>query len=355
MGNGKPGVDHVTNLEDQRPERWDRREFVKTLGALAGSAGLLGYDLRPAAAEPPPEIKKIRLVRTIAICLAPQYLAEQLLRLEGFTDVQYIEQIPGGTLVDILEKGQADLTQEAAPALVYAMDRHPSLVVLAGIHAGCFELFGNDRVQAVRDLKGKRVGVYALGGADYVMLSSMLAYVGLDPRKDVDWAPDDKFGDAMRRFIEGRVDAFMGFAPQPQELRAKKIGRVIVDTAQDRPWSDYFCCALVANRDFVTNYPIATKRALRALLKATDICAREPERAARYMLEKGYEPRYEIGLEVLKSLPYDRWRTASPEDTLRFHALRLHEVGMIKSSPQKLIAQSTNWRFLNELKRELKA
>jgi NitT/TauT family transport system substrate-binding protein len=73
------------------------------------------------------------------------------------------------------------------------------------------------------------------------------------------------------------------------------------------------------------------------------------------MAEKGYEPRYQLGLEVLKGLPYDRWRTASPEDTLRFHALRLHEVGMIKSSPQKLIAQGTDWRFLNELKKELRA
>ena len=49
-----------------------------------------------------------------------------------------------------------------------------------------------------------------------------------------------------------------------------------------------------------------------------------------------------------KSREYD------PADTMRFYALRLHEAGMIKSSPQKLLAQATDWRFLNELKRELK-
>ena len=95
--------------------------------------------------------------------------------------------------------------------------------------------------------------------------------------------------------------------------------------------------------------------ALRAYLKAADICAQEPERVARFLAAKGYDPRYEIGLDVLKSLPYRRWRDANPEDTLRFLALRLHEVGMIKSTPQKLIAQGTDWRFLNELKKELKA
>jgi hypothetical protein len=53
--------------------------------------------------------------------------------------------------------------------------------------------------------------------------------------------------------------------------------------------------------------------------------------------------------------PYDRWREYNPEDTIRFFALRLHEIGMIRSSPQKIIAGGTDWRFLNELKRELKA
>ena len=79
------------------------------------------------------------------------------------------------------------------------------------------------------------------------------------------------------------------------------------------------------------------------------------ERAARYIVNKGYEKEYEVALRTVKLLPYRLWRDANPEDTLRFHALRLHEVGMIKSTPQKPIAQGTDWRFLNELKRELKA
>ncbi len=67
-----------------------------------------------------------------------------------------------------------------------------------------------------------------------------------------------------------------------------------------------------------------------------------------------YETRYPIGLEVMKRSLYTRWREANPEDTLRFHALRLREAGMVKSSPQKLIAQGSDWRFLTELKKELK-
>jgi NitT/TauT family transport system substrate-binding protein len=240
------------------------------------------------------------------------------------------------------------------PGTIPVLDARQPIVVLSGVHTGCYELFGNERVRSIRDLKGKKVSVYALGGGDHILISSMLAYVGIDPRKDINWVVPEAYGDTMRLFVEGEVDAFLGFAPQPQELRAKKIGRVIVNTGQDRPWSEYFCCAVTANRDFATRYPVATKRALRAFLKAADICALEPERAARLLVEKGYEARYELALEVLKGLPYRRWREANPEDTLRFHMLRLHEVGIVKTNPTKLIAQGTDWRFLNELKKELK-
>jgi NitT/TauT family transport system substrate-binding protein len=99
---------------------------------------------------------------------------------------------------------------------------------------------------------------------------------------------------------------------------------------------------------------VATKRALRALLKAADVCALQPERAARILVGKAYTERYDVALQVMRELPYGKWREYDPEDTLRFYALRLHEAGMLKSSPQKLIAQGTDWRFLNELRRELK-
>jgi len=130
---------------------------------------------------------------------------------------------------------------------------------------------------------------------------------------------------------------------------------VILDTAHDRPWEQYYCCMITVRTDFVRRYPIATKRAVRAILKAADICTSDPERAAKHLVGRGFYPRYETALDVVKSLSYNRWRTHDPEDALRFYGLRLHEVGMIKTSPQKLIAQGTDWRFLNELKKELKA
>jgi len=110
-----------------------------------------------------------------------------------------------------------------------------------------------------------------------------------------------------------------------------------------------------ANREFVRNYPIATKRVLRAILKAADLCATEPARVAQQLVERGFTDRYDYTVQALREIPYDKWREYDAEDTVRFYSLRLHEMGMIKSSPQKIIADGTDWRFLNELKRELKA
>jgi NitT/TauT family transport system substrate-binding protein len=158
----------------------------------------------------------------------------------------------------------------------------------------------------------------------------------------------------MQLLAQGKVDAFLGFPPQPQQVRAKKIGHVVVNSMMDRPWSQYFCCTFNGNREFVRKYPVATKRVTRAILKATDICAREPARTARFLVDKGYTDNYDYALQTLKDIPYGKWREYDPEDTIRFYALRLHEAGMIKNSPQKIIAQGTDWKFLTELKKEMK-
>ena len=112
---------------------------------------------------------------------------------------------------------------------------------------------------------------------------------------------------------------------------------------------------LAGRTDYVRKYPVATKCVLRAILKAADFCASEPARAAQLIVDRGFAPRYDYALQTLGELPYDRWRDYDPEDTVRFYALRLHEARLLKSSPQKIIADGTDWRFANELKRELKA
>jgi NitT/TauT family transport system substrate-binding protein len=341
-----------------------RRAFLsRTIGAAA-----VGVVVGPrlAAAEPPPETTRLRLIRTGSICWAPQYLADDLLRSEGFTEVSYID-MPTGAVSPYLLSGKADLSLNFVGPNIIRVDAGDPVVFLAGVHVGCFEVVATETIRRIRDLKGKTAAVASLNGAEHVFFASILANVGLDPRRDVRWitpasepAPPGtsrgRYGneDSQRLFVEGKAEAFLGFPPQPQELRAQKIGRVLVNSATDRPWSQYFCCLATASKEFVHKHPVAVKRALRAILKSADLCALDPPRAARALVDKGYTPRYDYALQVMKELPYGKWREYDPEDTIRFYALRLHEGGMIKANPQRIISQAADWRFLNELKKELK-
>jgi NitT/TauT family transport system substrate-binding protein len=160
--------------------------------------------------------------------------------------------------------------------------------------------------------------------------------------------------EAMQLLAAGQIDALVGSPPVPQELRARRIGHVVVNSTIDRPWAQYFCCVITGSQEFVRQHPVATKRALRAMLKATDLCALEPDRSARLLVEKGFTERYDYALQTMQEIPYHHWREYDPEDTVRFYALRLHGISLIKSTPQKIIAQGTDWRFFNELKKELK-
>jgi NitT/TauT family transport system substrate-binding protein len=324
-----------------------RRDFLQQLAALT-AGGALGLS-REAAAEPPPETTTIRLNGYMVACVAPLFVADALLRAEGFRHVEYTAPIAE---MAVGEKVDFDLFA-IAPVLT-ALDAGQRIVTLAGIHLGCYELFGRGDVRGIRDLKGRTVPVDGLGNAQHALLSSMIAYVGLNPRTDIKWAIR-KPPHGMAMFADGEADAYLAYPPEPYVLRARGVGKVIVNTATDKPWSHYVCCMLITHRDFALRHPIATKRAMRAILRAADLCASDPAGSAREIVDKGVTDNYDYALETLREMKFDAWRSYDPEDAMRFHAVRLHDVGLIKTDPNKLIAQGTDWRFLNELRREMKA
>jgi NitT/TauT family transport system substrate-binding protein len=323
-----------------------RRDFLAS-ASLAAAASVFGTR-RSLADEPPPETTTIRLTRTLGICGAPGFTAGPLLRAEGFTDV-YISEPP----FDAVARGEIDFDFIDAPTIVSMLASGATITALAGIHSGCFELFAYEPIGTISDLKGKKFGIPELGSSPHLFLAMMAAHVGLDPQKDINWIVSPTRY-SIELFATREVDAFLAFPPEPQELRARNIGRVILNTGRDQPWSQYFCCMLVGNREFVRAHPIATKRVMRAVLKAADLCITEPKRVAQRMVDGGFTERYDYALQTLTELNYASWREFDPEDSVRFFALRLNEVKMISSSPNKIIADGTDWRFLNELKRELK-
>jgi NitT/TauT family transport system substrate-binding protein len=183
-----------------------RRRFLATL-SLSGVAGLVRAP-RALAVEKPLETTSVRLMRSPSICLAPQYVAEELLRAEGFSGIHYVDAASSAEFNEAIASGKADFTLHYASPLVSAIDAGGAITVLAGVHVGCLELFGNEEVRRIPDLKGKTVGVPALRSSEHLFISVMAAHIGLDPVGDIRWISSQSPKPA-ELFADGKIDAFL--------------------------------------------------------------------------------------------------------------------------------------------------
>lgn len=334
----------------------NRREFIgkMAVGSAAAYYGL-HYDMS-FAAEPPPETTTVRFQQLKSPCWVPQMVAEPLLREEGFTDIQYIEHKKIGQGEEDILAGRVDFTADFTANSLMELAPGDPIDFISGLHVGCYSLIGSDRIKSVLDLKGKKVWAWKIGTSlPNVFFKALIAYVGLDPDNDVEYVEVPK-DEAIEMFKRGEIDAFMSFPPGPQQLRAAGIGHTLVDTNVDRPWSQYFCCMILGRRDFIRNNPIATRKVIRSILRANDLVSQDPEMAAQLLVDRKLRKAddQEFMAQAFREIPYDKWRHYSPEDTIRFWALRLKELGIIKHSPQEYISKNTDWSHLASLKGELK-
>src|SRR5690348_3092514 len=147
-----------------------RRGFLGN-AVSAGAAGLVGLQAvglpggtEPVITEPAPEVTAIRFDKLPITCIAPQYIAEDLLHSEGFSRVDYVDFAERSSLgAQALAEGRMDWTIEFAPNLLSVLDTGAPITIVAGVHVGCFELIAHNYVQSITDLKGRTVGASRYG------------------------------------------------------------------------------------------------------------------------------------------------------------------------------------------------
>jgi NitT/TauT family transport system substrate-binding protein len=359
-------------LSGERPLSTRRQLLLRTLGtgaAIVGGSALAACARQSEAATL--ETTTVRIVYPVD-CDPGLVLAERYLLKEGFTDVQFVN--AQFTTRGWITKNLADFACAHSEFAVGAIADGLPLRVLSGLHSGCLELWVRDGITAVRDLRGRRISVRVKDIADmfYAWFAILLGGIGIT-LKDVDFVeaggPDDYPG-MIGAFVEGRADAVLAGGPQGPFLKRllKRPGHVILETMTETPWSQYFCCNLVANRDWAQQNPVATKAVTRALLRATDAAASDHARAARDAVALIAARSKEIGgpaasgnfedesivTETMAMCTYN-WRELDPEDTLRFFALQLANVGLITSTPQQIIARGSDFAYMRQWKSESKS
>ena len=152
----------------------------------------------------------VRLVNDRSICIAPEYVAEELLRAEGFTDIRY-DEAPGSQQVDALLRGDLDFANFFPGGNIPQIDAGVPIVVLAAHSCRLLRTIRQGGYRHIVDLKGKTIGLRV---TPVGVLTLMAAEVGLDPTKDIYWVTGaDRGTDPLELFVQGKIDAFPRVSP----------------------------------------------------------------------------------------------------------------------------------------------
>ena len=337
-----------------------RRAAIRGLGLAGlglGAATVLGCgggsEDKPKV-EPPPEVTALRMPLSTPLCETAMFLAEKYLAEEGFTEVKFIPYQAPTVPWMLVSSGEADFGVDNLSLLLRADVGEP-LTFLAGFHTGCGAWVGNDSIKSAADFKGRTIGVGGtdpLVNFDYLATLMFLANAGLNPARDVTFVTrPGPLAQLTPPFDEGKFDGFWAGLPVLYQARAAKLGHEISNMMMDKPWSENYCCGVGANRNFVQKNPVATKRALRALMKASDEAESQPTAAARYVVDKGYRPNYDDVVQSFKEMGHNRWREMDHAASARFWLRSLQAAGLLKGAPEKVISDGVNLSFINELRK----
>jgi len=288
-----------------------------------------------------------------AACDAPIMAAERYLRDEGFTDVQIVDS--GG--VAALAAGKLDLAIMFPPSMVNAIQTGNRVVALGGIHPGCAEIWGQQGVGSLKDLRGKTIVVRskALSELGYSYTAVVLKQAGVDP-KDVNFVMQAD-ADPVKLYLDGKNDAVFVATTSAAALKVNPAnkGHVIHSQVMDEPWAHLDCCILVTTQDWFRANPIAAKRAVRAIYRAADALPADRADAVKLATDKGLfggPTNFALVREAANMVPV-AWRDSDPDKSVRFFAPLLTDTGLMKITLDDLL-KTVDLRILRELKTELK-
>ena len=234
---------------------------------------------------------------------------------------------------DVLALGGFDITHHLVMYFLKPVEQGLDVRFTGGIHRGCLRVQApaNGKIQSVADLRGKRIGVPGMGTPPFIFANRVLGAHGIDAGKEITWRvfPAGELGLALDK---GEVDAVADSEPIGSLLFAQGKVQNIADQANDAPYKDEYCCAVIVNGKFLKANPRAAAAGTRALLKAAKWVEANPAAAARLSVEKGYlASNPELNTVAISHLRYVP-SVSGAEAAVRSAAAEMKVAGMLNAS-----------------------
>lgn len=232
---------------------------------------------------------KVRIGYVGITCEAPIFSAVEngFFKEEGL-DVKMVK-CEWANYKDVLALGGFDITHHLVMYFLKPIEQGLDVKFTGGIHRGCLRVQAgkNSSINSITDLRGKRIGVPGMGTPPFIFANRVLGAHGIDPSKEIQWRvfPAGELGLALDK---GEIDAIADSEPIGSLLIAEGKVKNVADQAQDAPYKDEYCCAVIVNGKFLRMNPKAAAAATRALLKGAKWVEANPAAAARLSVEKGY-------------------------------------------------------------------
>lgn len=276
--------------------------------------------------------KKVTISYAGGTCEAPVFAAYH----KGFFEEE-------GLNVELVQAGFDELKQGLATGKVDAalaniawfkpIEQGMSLKLTAGIHTGCIKAVipPDSDIKSFADLKGKTIGVDAIGGGPQIALSAKLREEGLDPNTDVSWVAYD--GNLLDEAIKkGEIQAYMTWDPFPTKAHDDKGYKFLLDIGKDDPFNDKYCCFVGVSSSLVDNDPDTAAKITKALMKSAEWVQDNPVEAAKISLDNKY-----VGgdLDLNSQLLSEYGWTPSVEkaqENIKWYISELKEQGILEGS-----------------------
>lgn len=170
----------------------------------------------------------------------------------------------------------------------------------------------NSAIKTIADLKGKKLGIVAGSIQWRTIARAILAKNNLVADQDMTLV-ELPLGLQAQALEAGQIDALFGIEPIPTIVKAKGIGREIVDHATTKQIADpFYAGAGIIRADFAKQNPHTTKKVLEVMKRAIDEVNLHPDDARQYL--KGYTPLDESSLAHVPISRFKFYTDFTPHD-----------------------------------------